>query len=135
MADCFMARRPMNVLNLVEYMRSLVAGAKGGMVSISLKKASKALGAESRTEAMAVKAALDVLASLGLLEAAKDGKPRYIIRRGSPLWAALEAGHVELIAAVVAKCSKPPRRRRLRGNKFSRQGNPHRELSTGNFSL
>jgi hypothetical protein len=100
------------VRHLVEYMKTLVEGAKGNVVSISLKKASRALGAGGRAEAAAVKAALDALASLGLLEAAEDGKPRYVLRRGSPLWAALEAGHVELIAAVAAKCSKPPRRRR-----------------------
>ena len=106
--------RVVTAARLAEYMRSLVSGAKGGMVSISLKKASRALGAESRAEIAAVKAALSALASLGLLEAAGGKKPRYIMRRGTPLWAALEAGHVELIAAVAAKCSKPPRRRRRR---------------------
>jgi hypothetical protein len=109
MADRLMVRP---VKRLVEYMRSLVVSAKGNVVSISLKKASRALGAGSKAEAAAVKAVLDALASLGLLEAAEDGKPRYVLRRGSPLWAALEAGHVELIAAVASKCSKPPRRRR-----------------------
>jgi hypothetical protein len=101
------------VRRLVEYMRGLVVGAKGNVVSISLKKASRALGDGNRAEAAAVKAALDALASLGLLEA-EDGKTRYVLRRGSPLWAALEAGHVELIAAVAAECSKQPRRRRRR---------------------
>ncbi len=107
MADRLMARP---VRRLVEYMRGLVV-AKGNVVSISLKKASRALGDVDRAEAAAVKAALDALASL--LEA-EDGKTRYILRRGSPLWAALEAGHVELIAAVAAECSKQPRRRRRR---------------------
>jgi hypothetical protein len=106
--------RPVNALRLVEYMKRLVEGAKGNVVSISLKKASKALGAGSRAEAAAVKAALDVLASLGLLEAAGGSKPRYVLRRGSPLWAALEAGHVELVAAAASRCAKPPRRRRRR---------------------
>ncbi len=105
-----MTRRPPVVLRLIEYMRMLVIGAKGGIVNISLKKASRALEI-GRAEAAAVKAALDALASLGLLEVA-DGKPRYVLRRGSPLWAALEANHVELVAAVAAKCSKPRRRRR-----------------------
>jgi len=80
-----------------------------------LKRASRAVGAESRAESRAVKAVLDSLASLGLLEAVRDRKrPRYLLRRGSPLWAALEAGHVELVAALAGRCVKPPRRRRRR---------------------
>jgi hypothetical protein len=81
--------RPVNALRLVEYMKRLVEGAKGNVVSISLKKALKALGAESRAEAAAVKAALDVLASLGLLEAAggaSRGTSSGGGRRSGPRW-------------------------------------------------
>jgi len=109
-----MARRAV-ATRVISYMKELVAGAKGGVVSVSLKRASRAVGAESRAEVAAVKAVLDSLASLGLLEALRGGKrPRYLLRRGSPLWAALEAGHVELVAALAGRCVKPPRRRRRR---------------------
>jgi hypothetical protein len=96
---------------LVEYMREKVQSAKGNVVTIVLKKAAEAAGAETKAEVLAVKAALDGLAALGLLEA--DGeKPRYIIRRGSPLWMALVGGHVELVAVITTKCAKKPKYRR-----------------------
>jgi hypothetical protein len=108
--------RRLVTLQLVEYMKKLVAGARGNVVSISLRSASKALGAESRAEAAAVKAVLDALASLGLLEAAGGNKPRYVLRRGSPLWVALEAGRAEQVAelasAAASRCLKPKRRKR-----------------------
>jgi len=111
-----MARLAVAALRLVSYMKEPVAGARGGVVSISLKKASRAVGAETRAEAAAVKAVLDSLASLGLLEALRvKKKPRCLLRRESPLWTALEAGHVELVAAIAERCAKPPRRRRRRG--------------------
>jgi hypothetical protein len=107
-----MTKRPVLWMRLAEYMRSLAAGARGNVVSISLKRAKRALEAESKAEEAALKAALDALASLGLLEAAGGGKrQRYVLRRGTPLWAALEEGHVELVAAVASRCAKPPRRR------------------------
>jgi hypothetical protein len=112
-----MARRAVAALRLISYMRELVTGARGSVVSISLKRASRAVGAESRAEVAAVKAVLDSLASLGLLEAVRSKKrPRYLLRRGSPLWAALEAGCAELTAELVAALAgmKPPRRRRRR---------------------
>jgi hypothetical protein len=109
-----MARRAVAAA-LVSYMMELVAGARGSLVSIGLKRASRAVGAETRAEVAAVKAVLDSLASLGLLEAVRDRKrPRYLLRRGSPLWTALEAGHAELVAAIAGRCLKPPRRRRRR---------------------
>jgi hypothetical protein len=112
-----MARRAVAALRLISYMRELVAGARGGLVSISLKKASRAVGAESRAEVAGVKAVLDSLASLGLLEAVRSRKrPRYLLRRGSPLWAALEAGcaelTAELAAALAGRCTFRRRRRR-----------------------
>jgi hypothetical protein len=111
-----MTRRPA-ALRLVEHMGELVAGARGNVVSIGLRSALKALGAESRAEAAAVKAALDALASLGLLEAVPSRrKPRYVLRRGSLLWAALEAGRAEQVAelasAAADKCLRPKRRKR-----------------------
>jgi membrane protein YdbS with pleckstrin-like domain len=32
----------------------------------------------------------------------------------APLWTVLEAGHVELVVAVVSRCAVPPKRRRRR---------------------
>ncbi len=95
---------------LVEYMEKLVAGARGNVVSISLKRVKRDLEVASRAEAAALKAVLDALASLGLLEAVPSRRrPRYLLRRGSPLWAALEAGRaeqaVELAAAAVSRRS------------------------------
>jgi hypothetical protein len=108
-------------MRLVAHMRSLVENAKGNVVSISLRSASKAVGAESRAEVLTVKAALDTLVSLGLLEAFPKKKPVYAMRRGSPLWNALEGGHIELVTAVVTKCIKKRRYRRRRrpGEEFA----------------
>ena len=114
MADRLMARRPVSALRLVEYVKKLVAGARGNVVSISLKRAKRELGLSSRAEAAALKAALDALASLGLLEAVPSRrKPRYLLKRGSLLWTMLEAGREEQAAELAAAAVRRRRLRRL----------------------
>ena len=50
---------------------------------------------------MVLKRVLDVLASLGLLEAVLGKKPRCVLRRGSPFWTALELDCVDLVTILV----------------------------------
>jgi hypothetical protein len=85
---------------LVEYLREAVTNAKGNVVTFNLKKVKKALEAESKAEETALKAALKALVDLGVLEAVPGRKPRYVLRRGSPLWAALELGCIDLVTIL-----------------------------------
>jgi hypothetical protein len=85
---------------LIEYVRDLVLGAKGGVVSFTLKQAKKTLGVESKAEEAELKAALEALAALGLLQKAPGKKPRYFLQRGSPLWSALEQGCTDILLAL-----------------------------------
>jgi hypothetical protein len=85
---------------LVEYLREAVIDAKGNVVSFNLKKAKKALEAESKAEEIALKTALEALVDMGLLGVVPGRKPRYVLRRGSPLWAALELGCVDLVTIL-----------------------------------
>ncbi len=118
-----MGRCPV-ITRLAEYMRGLVVSAKGNVVSIRMKNVRKTLETEVKGKST-VKVILKTLASIGLLEACASSKPKYILRRGSPLWSALEAGNVELAAelieaAVVKYLGRQPRcggrRRRRRVN-------------------
>lgn len=95
---------------LVEYLRETVIDAKGNVVSISLKRAKSALEVESKAEEIALKATLKALADLGLLEAVPGRKPRYVLRRGSPLWTALELGCIDLVAILADGHAKHKRR-------------------------
>jgi len=94
---------------LVEYLRETVIGARGNVASISLKRAKRALEAESKAEEAALKAALEALAGLGLLQKTPGKKPRYVLQRGSPLWKALELGCIDLVATLAghAKHKRP----------------------------
>jgi len=85
---------------LVEHIRDLVVSAKGNVVGITLKKVKRALGVEEKGEEVVLKTALEALVDLGLLEAVPGKKPRYVLRRGSPLWAALELGCVDLVTIL-----------------------------------
>jgi hypothetical protein len=85
----------------VEYLREAVIDAKGNVVTFSLKKVKKALEAESKAEEVKLKAALKALAVLGLLGAVPGRKPRYVLRRGSPLWVALELGCTDLLTVLI----------------------------------
>jgi hypothetical protein len=71
------------------------------VASFSLRQVKRVLGTESKAEERELKRALDVLTYLGLLEAADGKKPRYVLRRGSPLWTALELGCVDLVTILV----------------------------------
>jgi hypothetical protein len=86
---------------LVEYLREAVIDAKGNVVSFNLKKVKKALEAESKAEEIALKAALEALVDLGLLGAVPGRKPRYVLRRGSPLWVALELGCTDMLTVLM----------------------------------
>jgi len=107
---------------LVEYIRGLVLGAKGGVVSFTLKQAKRALGAESKAEEAELKAALEALAALGLLQKAPGKKPRYILQRGTPLWSALEQGHTDLLAALADR--RPPGRASRTRSKSAQRTSP-----------
>jgi len=101
---------------LIEYIRSAVISAKGNVVSFSLKQIKRALGAESKAEEAALKLALGALADLGLLQRAPGKKPRYFLRRGSPLWNALELGCTDLLPVLMdrrRRRHKPLRSRSL----------------------
>jgi len=91
---------------LIEYVRDLVLGAKGGVVSFTLKQAKRALGAESKAEEAELKAALEALAALGLLQKSPGKKPRYILQRGTPLWSALEQGCTDILIALTDRRRK-----------------------------
>jgi len=107
-----------NAERLILYMRGLVLNARGNVVSFSLKQAKRTLGAESKSEEVALKGALEALASLGLLQKAPGRKPRYIIQRGSPLWKTLEQGLcTDLLTALMErrKTVEPRRRDKLTG--------------------
>jgi hypothetical protein len=84
----------------VEYLREAVVDAKGNVVSFNLKKVKKVLKAESKAEEIALKAALKALVDLGLLGAVPGRKPRYVLRRGSSLWSALELGCIDLVTIL-----------------------------------
>jgi len=86
---------------LVEHIRDLVVSAKGNVVGITLKKVKRALGVEEKGEEVVLKRVLDALASLGLLEAVPGKEPRCVLRRGSPLWTALELDCVDLVTILV----------------------------------
>ena len=110
------------VERLILYMQSLVVSARGNVVSLSLKRAKRALGAESKAEEAALKAALEALAGLGLLQKTPGRKPRYVLQRGSPLWKALEQDCTELLTVLVDshkshKAARPP----LRASKKDRK--------------
>jgi len=100
---------------LVEYLREAVIGARGNVASISLRRAKRALEAESKAEEAALKAALEALANLGLLQKTPGKKPRYIMQRGSPLWTALERGCIDLVATLAghAKHQRPNQHLRI----------------------
>jgi len=61
---------------LVKYLREAVIDAKGDVVSFNLKKAKKALEAEPKAEEIALRAALEALVDMGLLEAVPGRKPQ-----------------------------------------------------------
>ena len=110
------------VERLILYMQSLVLGARGSVVSLTLKRAKRALGAESKAEETALKAALETLASLGLLQKTPGKKPRYLLQRGSSLWSALEQDCTELLTVLVdshksRKAARPPLRAKQKGQK------------------
>jgi len=88
------------VKRFIEYMRELVLGAKGSVVSFSLRQVKRALGIESKAEEAALRAALEALVGLGLLQKASEKKPRYLLQRGTPAWSALERGCTDLLAAL-----------------------------------
>ncbi len=92
MDPCELALAYKDVKRLFEYVRNLILGARGNVVSFSLKGVKKALGVRFRSEEAALRAALEALASLGLLQKAPRRKPRYLLQRSSPLWRALERG-------------------------------------------
>jgi hypothetical protein len=100
------------VKRLAKYMQDLVVNAKGNAVSFTLKQAKRALGAESKSEEAALRAALDALAGLGLLQRVPGRKPRYLLQRGTPLWSALERGCTDLLAALAdGRPPQPPAKR------------------------
>lgn len=94
----------------VEYLREAVIDAKGNVVSFNLKKVKKALEAESKAEEIALKAALEALVDLGLLGVVPGRKPRYVLRRGSLLWTALELGCIDLVTILADGHTKHKRR-------------------------
>jgi hypothetical protein len=101
-----------DVKQLAKYMQDLVVNAKGNVVSFTLRQAKRALGAESKSEEAALRAALEALVGLGLLQKAPGRKPRYLLRRGTPLWSALERGCTDLPAALAdGRPPQPPARR------------------------
>lgn len=89
-----------DVKQLVEYVRNLVLNARGNVVSFTLRQVKRALGAESKLEERTLRAALETLASLGLLQKTSGRKPRYLLQRGTPTWSALERGCTDLLAAL-----------------------------------
>jgi hypothetical protein len=89
-----------NVKELIEYIRNLVLNAKGNAVSFTLKQAKKALGVKSKSEERALRAALEALVGLGLLQKTPGKRPRYLLQRGTPLWSALERGCTDLLVAL-----------------------------------
>ena len=95
-------------------MRDLVVNAKGNVVSFTLRQAKRALGAESKSEEVVLRAALEALVGLGLLQRVPGRKPRYLLRRGTPLWSALERGCTDLPAVFLAD-GRPPRPPARRG--------------------
>ncbi len=92
---------------LIRYMQDLVLGARGNVASFTLRQAKRALGVESKAEEVALRAALEALASLGLLQKASGRKPRYLLQRGTPLWSALERGCADLLDALAGRCPQP----------------------------
>lgn len=88
---------------LVEYVRGLVLGARGNAVSFTLKQVKRALGAETKSEEAALRAILEALAILGLLQKVPGRKTRYLLRRGTPLWSALEQGCTDLLAVLAGR--------------------------------
>jgi hypothetical protein len=95
-------------------MQNLVLSARGNVASFALRQAKRALGAESKAEEAALRAALEALASLGLLQKAPGRKTRYLLQRGSPLWSALERGCTDLLTALMAHNTSPRRKRAKR---------------------
>lgn len=81
------------------------------MVSFSLRQVKRALGTESKAEEVKLKAALEALVDLGLLGAVPGRKPRYVLRRGSPLWATLELGCIDLVTILADGRLKHQRKR------------------------
>jgi len=94
----------------VEYLRETVIDAEGNVVSFDLKKVKKALEAGSKAEEVALKTALKALVDLGLLGAVPGKKPRYDLRRGSPLWTVLELGCIDLVTILADGHIKHERR-------------------------
>jgi hypothetical protein len=95
---------------LIEYIQSAVMSAKGNVVSFNLKQIKKALGMNSKAEETALKLALGALADLGLLQRVPGKKLRYFLRRGSPLWNALELGCTDLLTILM---DRHPRKYKL----------------------
>jgi len=110
---------------LVRYMQDLVLNAKGNAVSFTLRQAKRALGAESKSEEAALRAALEALVGLGLLQKVPGRKPRYLLQRGMPLWSALERGCTDLPAALAdGRLPQPPARRGRPAEHAARQTEP-----------
>jgi hypothetical protein len=101
------------VIRLAEYMRKLITEAKGNAVGIKMKGVRKAVETEVKGRSTAV-IVLKALASLGLLEVHASSTPKYILRRGSPLWAVLEAGKVEQAAELIEAAVSNYLKRQLR---------------------
>ncbi len=95
---------------LIEYLRSAIMKARGNVVSFSLRQVKRALGTESKAEEVKLKAALEALVDLGLLGAVPGREPRYVLRRGSPLWVALELGCIDLVTILADGHTKHKRR-------------------------
>jgi hypothetical protein len=106
---------------LVRYMQDLVLNAKGNAVSFTLRQAKRTLGVVSKSEEVAVRAALESLVGLGLLKKAPGRKPRYLLQRGTPLWSALERGCTDLPAALAD--GRPPQ-------PLARRGRPAEHAAT-----
>ena len=97
---------------LLERMRRRVLAARGNVVSFTLRRLRRDLGAEEDRNAGAeIKAVLEALAARGLLEVDRRGRaPRYAVRRGSPLWRALTGG-VEQAEALLSEAPSNRSRR------------------------
>ncbi len=107
---------------LVCYIQDLVLSAKGNVVTISLRQAKRALGLKSKSEEVALRAALEALAMLGLLQRAPGKKPRYVLQRSSPLWSALERGCTDLMTTLMGRNALPRRSKARRIYKRVPQG-------------
>jgi hypothetical protein len=80
-------------------LRTYVLGARGNVRTVKLKMlAQDVYGAKRK---VLVKAFMDRLAAKGLVEVDKrTDETRYILRRGTPLWEALERGVEDALALL-----------------------------------